>query len=71
MNPENHVRETIGSLDGLIQGFRGQMELEPPKPSIIDYLRLVQLRLELGKEYGTSCTIKRCITQDVKICSSW
>ena len=52
MNPENHVRETIGSLDGLIQGFRGQMELEPPKPSIIDYLRLVQLRLELGKEYG-------------------
>lgn len=52
MNLDNHVRETISSLDGLIQGLRSQMELEPPKPSIGDYLRLVQLRLELGKEYG-------------------
>ena len=53
MNPDNHVRETIHSLDGLIQGMRGQMDAEPPKATIIDYLRVVQLRLEMGKDYGT------------------
>ena len=53
MNPDNHVRETIHSLDGLIQGMRSQMDAEPPKATIIDYLRVVQLRLEMGKDYGT------------------
>ncbi len=52
MNPDNHVRETINSLDGLILGLRQQIEADPPKPSISDYVRLVQLRLELGKEQG-------------------
>ncbi len=56
MNPDNHVRETITSVDGLIHGMRGQMEVEPPKATIIDYLRLVQLRLEMGKDYGTQDT---------------
>lgn len=52
MTSENHVRDTISSLEGLIHGLRSQMEIEPPKPSIADYLRLLQLRLELGKERG-------------------
>ncbi len=52
MTSENHVRDTISSLEGLIHGLRSQMEMEPPKPSIADYLRLLQLRLELGKERG-------------------
>ncbi len=50
MNPENHFGETIVSLDGLIHTMRSQMEAEPPKPAVSDYLRLLQLRLELGKD---------------------
>ena len=51
MNPETYVRETIGSLDGLIGTLRSQIEAEPPKPSFGDYVRLVQLRLDFGKEF--------------------
>jgi hypothetical protein len=54
MDPENHMLETITSLDALIQGLRTQLETEPPKPTIADYLRLLQLRLELGKTHGES-----------------
>ncbi len=48
---EKQIRETLKSLDGLIDGLRQTMEAEPPKPSVGDYLRLVQFRLELSKEY--------------------
>ena len=50
MNADNHVRETISALDGLIQGLRQQIESDPPKPSISDYVRLVQLRIELSPD---------------------
>lgn len=49
--PPNHIQETINSLDGLIQALREQIQAEPPKPSIPDWVRLVQLRLDLAKEY--------------------
>ncbi len=50
MNAENNVRETIRSLDTLIQGLLQQIDTDPPKPSISDYVRLVQLRTDLDKE---------------------
>ena len=50
MKAENHVRKTIRSLDSLIQGLHKQLDTDPPKPSISDYVRLVQLRADLGKE---------------------
>jgi hypothetical protein len=52
MNPEDHVLEAITSLDELIRGLRTQLGAEPPKPTIGDYLKLLQLRLELGKTHG-------------------
>ena len=51
MKAKNPVGETVKALDGLIQGIRTQLEAEPPKPTVADYLRLVQLRLELGKGF--------------------
>jgi hypothetical protein len=51
MTVEENVRETMTSLEGLIDGLKSQMAVDPPKPSVSDFVRLVQLRLELGKEY--------------------
>ncbi len=51
MNQEECVRETLDSVESLIQGLRNQMDTELPKPSVADYLRLVQLRLDLSKEH--------------------
>ncbi|MBY0502606.1 MAG: hypothetical protein K2X03_01770 [Bryobacteraceae bacterium] len=52
MLTDNRLRDTLDALDTLIPTLRQQIDAEPPKPSIPDYVRVIQLRQELGKENG-------------------